>query len=147
MDSWRKAALFPYELMPAAPDTCFDKSATPGSAPSYQWYTKIEVARQNCRSAPVTWQKCDEKFDWEFRNNLFEQNLSSQIARLNPMHREICGIDDLIHVANRVDLFFENRRFWTVAKMPGPAPSAFSILGLIQDHRKVCQTDDGLFKN
>ena len=59
IDSWRKTALLPSETMQSAPDTSFDESGTPGSAPSYQWYTKIEVACQNFRNALVDWRKCN----------------------------------------------------------------------------------------
>ena len=47
IDSWRKTAPFSYETMQSAPDTSFDENRTLGSAPSYQWYTKIEVACHN----------------------------------------------------------------------------------------------------
>ena len=47
LDSWRRTALFPYESMQTAPDTSFPEHENPGSAPSYQWYAKIEVACQN----------------------------------------------------------------------------------------------------
>ena len=43
--------------MQTAPDTTFDKIRTPGSAPGYQWYAKMEVAWQKFRSALVDWQK------------------------------------------------------------------------------------------
>ena len=73
--------------------------------------------------------------------------MPNQIARLNRMHREICGIDDLMHVAEGIDLFFRYRHFWTVDKMRRAAPSAVSILGLIKDLQKVCQTNDWLFED
>ena len=47
-----------------------------------------------------------------------ETDLPGPIACLNRMHRGVCGINDLIHVANRIDLFSKYRRFWTAAKMP-----------------------------
>ena len=145
IDSWRKTAPFPYETMRSTPDTSFHKSGTPGGAPSYQWCTKIQVACQNFRSALVDWQKCNEGLAWGFRNNLVETDLPNQIARLNRMHREICGIDDLLHVADDFDLLFKYRRFWTLRKMRRSAPSAFSILGLSRDLQKACQTNDWLF--
>ena len=131
MDSWRKTALFPYETMRHAPDTSFDESRTPCSAPCYQWYTKIEVACGNSPNTLVEWQKCNEELNWVFRNNLVQTSLPNQIARLNRMHREICGIDDLMHVAYGIHLLFRYRFFWTLAKMRPSAPSAISILGLI----------------
>ena len=76
-----------------------------------------------------------------------ETNQPDQVARLNRMHREICGINDLIHVADGINLLFKYRRFWTAAKMRRSAPSAISILGLIGDPQKVCQTNDWLFKD
>ena len=97
IDSWRKTAPFPYESMLAAPETSFDKNGTPGRAPSYQWYTRIEVAYQNSRS-------CDEGLNWEFVNNLVKEILPNQIQRLNRMHREHCGIDNLIPVADGMRL-------------------------------------------
>ena len=131
IDSWRKTALFSFETMQSPPDTSFDENGTPGSAQSYQWYTKIEVACQNFRNALVEWQKYNEELDLVFRNNLIETGLSSQTARMNRIHREICGIDDLIQVADGIDLLFRYRRFWTTEKMCRPAPSAGSILGPI----------------
>ena len=64
IDSWPRTARFPYETMRSAPDTSFDESGTPGRAPSYQWYTKIEVACQNFRNALVDERKCNEELDW-----------------------------------------------------------------------------------
>ena len=81
IDSWRKTAPFPNETMRGAPDTSFAESGTPGSAPSYQWYTKIQVASQNSRNALVDWRKCNEELDYGFRNNLVETDLPNQIAR------------------------------------------------------------------
>ena len=78
IDSWRKTALFCYESMRADPDTSFDHNGTPGSAPRYQWYTKIQVACQNLLSALVAWQHCDEELDWKFRSYLEEENLPNQ---------------------------------------------------------------------
>ena len=60
-----------------------------------------------------------------------EDDLPSQIARLSHMHREICGINDLIPVSDGLNLLFKYRRFWTVAKMRRAAPSAIPIIGLI----------------
>ena len=104
--SWRTTAPFPYGTMRSAPDTSFNESGTPGGAPSYQWYTKIDVACQNVLNALVHWRKCNEELDWGLRNNLVETNVPNQIARLHRMHREICGIDDLLHVADGIDLPF-----------------------------------------
>ena len=100
IDSWGQTAPFPYETMRSAPDTSFHEHGNAGSAPSYQWYTKIEGACQNFRRTLVDWWQCNEELDWGFRNNLVENDLPYQIARLNHMHREISGIDDLMHVAD-----------------------------------------------
>ena len=54
--------------------------------PSYQWYTKIEVACQNLRKTLVDWQQCNEEPNWGFRNNLTTHDLPNQIARLNRMN-------------------------------------------------------------
>ena len=143
IDRWRKTAPFPCDTMRTAPDTSFDESRTPGSARSYQCHTKTEVA--TFRKALVDWRKCHEDLEWEYRNSLVETNLPDQIARLNRMHRESCGIDDLIHVADGVDLFFKYQHFWTVVKMRRSAPSAISFLELIRDLQKVCQTNNWLF--
>ena len=147
MESWCTTAPFPFESMRAAPDTSFDENGNPGSAPSYQWYTKIEVAYRNRRSALVAWRSCDEELDFEFRDKLKEENVPNQIRRLNCMHPELCGIDDLIHVSDGIDLFFRYRRLWTVKKMRRPAPSAILILGLIRDLTKVCRADNWLFED
>ena len=147
IDSWRTTAPFPHETMQSAPDTSFDESGTPGSAPSYQWYAKIKVACQNFRWALGDWRKCNKELDWGYRNNLVETDLPDQIARLNRMHREICRIDDRIHVADAMDLLLKYRRFWTAAKMRRSAPSAISILGLISDPQEVCQANDWLFED
>ena len=80
-------------------------------------------------------------------SSIVENDLPGQIARLNPMHREICGRDDLIHVADGIDRLFKCRHFWTAAKMRRSTPSAIPILGLIGDLLKVCQTNDRLFED
>ena len=87
------------------------------------------------------------ELDWGFGNSLVETDLPNQVARVNRMHRDIYGINDLIHVADGIDLFFKYRRFWTVSKMRRSAPSAIWILGLIRDLQKVCQTNDWLFED
>ena len=147
IDSWGRTAPFPYDTMRSAPDTSFDEHGNAGGTPSYQWYTKIEVACQNFRKTLVDWRQCNEELDWGFRNNLSEHDLPNQIARLNRMHREISGIDDLMHVADGIDLVFRYRRLWTVDKMRRVAPVAVSILGLIRDLQKVWQTNDRLFED
>ena len=104
-------------MMRSAPDTSFDERGNAGGKLSYQWYTKIKVGRQNFREALVDWRQCDEELDWGFGQNLSEYDLPNQIARLNRMHREISGIDDLMHIANGIDLIFRYRRLWTEDKM------------------------------
>ena len=76
-----------------------------------------------------------------------ENDLPNQIARLNRMHREISGIDDLMHVADGIDLIFRYQRYWTADKMRRAAPSTVLILGLVRDLRRVCQTKDWLFED
>ena len=117
IDSWRKTAPFPYESVQTAPDTSVDKSGTPGSTPSYQWYARIEEACQKFRAALVAWRKCDQKLDWRYRNSLVDNDLPGQIAPLNRRHGEICGINDLVHVGHGINLIPQYRRFWTAAKM------------------------------
>ena len=63
------------------------------------------------------------------------------------MHREISGIDDLINLADGIDLIVRYRRLWTEAKMKRVAPVAISILGVIRDLQKVCQTNNWLFED
>ena len=46
-----------------------------------------------------------------------KHDLPNQIAGLNRMHREISGIDDLINVADGIDLIFRYRRLWTQDRM------------------------------
>ena len=147
IDSWGRTAPFPYETMRSAPDTSFDEHGNAGGKPSYQWYTKIEVACQNFRKTLVDWRRYHEELDCEFRNNLSEHDLPNQIGRLNRMHREISGIDDLRHVADGIDLIFMYRRLWTKDKMKRVAPVAVSILGVVRDLQKVCQTNDWLFED
>ena len=86
MDSWRATAPFPSECMQAAPDTSFNKYGNPGSAQNYQWYTKIEVACRNPRSALLALRSCDEELDYQFQLKLEEENLRNQIRLLNPLH-------------------------------------------------------------
>ena len=147
IDSWGPAAPFPYEMARSAPDTSFDEHGNLGGKPGYQWYTKIEVACQNFRAALMKWRHYDEELDYGFRQDLTEHTLPSQIARLNRMHREISGIDDLINVADGIDLIFKYRRFWTHEKMRREAPVAVSIMGVIRDLQKVCQSNDWLFED
>ena len=75
------------------------------------------MACQKFRNALVEWQKCNEELHWGFRNNVVQTDLPNQFARLNRMHREICGIDEPMHVADGIDLLFRYRRFWTLEKM------------------------------
>ena len=131
IDSWSRTAPFSYEMMRSTPDTSFDERRNAGAKPSYQWYTKIEVACQNFRKTLVDWRQCNEELDAGFRQNLSEYDLPNQIARLNRMHREISGIDDVMHVADGIDLIFRYRRLWTEDKMKRVAPVAVSILGVI----------------
>ena len=46
IDSWGRTGPFPYETMRSTPDTSFNEQGNAGSAPSCQWYKKIEVACQ-----------------------------------------------------------------------------------------------------
>ena len=81
----------------------------------------------------MAWRHYDEELDWGFRQDLTEHTLPSQIARFNRMHPEISGIDDLINVADGIDLIFKYRRFWTHERMRREAPVAVSIMGVIRD--------------
>ena len=63
------------------------------------------------------------------------------------MHPEISGIDDLMHVADRIDLIIRYRRLWTEDKMTRVAPVTVSILGVTRDLQKVCQTNDWLIED
>ena len=105
------------------------------------------MACQNFGAALIEWRRCDEELDWRFGQSLTEHTLPSQIARLNRMHREISGIDDLINVADGIDLIFKYRRFWTHERMKREAPVAVSIMGVICDLQKVCQANDWLFED
>ena len=89
IDSWGRTAPFPYQTMRSAPETSFDEHGNAGSAPSYHWHTKIEVACQNFRRTLVDWRQCNEELNLGFRNNLVQNNLPNQIAGLNRMHRQI----------------------------------------------------------
>ena len=130
IEGWREIVPSSYESMQTAPDTSFDESRTPGSAPSYQWYGEIEVACQNLRKALVD---CDEELDWAYRNSIMQTDLPGQIARLNRMNRPICGIADLIDVADGIDLLFKYGSFWTAAKMRRWARSAISTTIMFQE--------------
>ena len=145
--SWGRTAPFPYEMARSAADTSLDERANAGGKPGYQWYTKIEVACQNFRKALVHWRYCDEELHSGIRQNLSEYDLPNQIDRLNRMHREISGIDDLINVTDGIDLIFRYQRLWTQDKMKREAPVAVSILGAIRDLQKVCQANDWLFED
>ena len=52
-----------------------------------------------------------------------------------------------MHVADGIDLIFRYRHLWTEDKMKLVAPVAVSILGVIRDLQKVCQTNDCLFED
>ena len=114
MDSWRATAPLLFQSMRAAPDISFDKNRNPGSAPRYQAYIKIQVACPNARSRLIEWRSCDEELDGEFRDKREEENLPNKIGSLNRMHRELCGIADLIHAADRVEVLSQYQCFWTV---------------------------------
>ena len=102
---------------------------------------------QTFRKTLVDWRRYNEELDWQFRNNLSEHDLLNQIARFNRMHRKISGIDDLMHIAEGIDLIFRYRRLWTEDKMKLRAPVAVPILGVVGDLQKVCQTNDWLLED
>ena len=52
-----------------------------------------------------------------------------------------------MHVADRIDLIFRYPRPWTEDKMKRVAAVAVSILGVVRDLQKVCQTNDWLFED
>ena len=52
-----------------------------------------------------------------------------------------------MHVADGTDLIFRYRCLCTEDKMKRVAPVAVSILRVIRDLQKVCQTNDWLFKD
>ena len=133
--------------MRSAPDTSFNESGTPGSAPGYQWYAKIGVACQIFERPLSTSKIRIEELDWGYGNSLVETNLPDQVARLDRVHREICGMEDLIQVADEIDLLFKWEHFRTAAKMRRSAPAAIMILGLIPDLQKVPQRNDWFFED
>ena len=147
IDSWGRTALFPHEMVRSAPDTSFDERGNAGGKQSYQWDTKIEVACLNFPKGLVGWQQCNEEVGWGIPQKLSEYDLPNQIARPNRMHQKISGIDDLMHVADGIDLIFRYQRLWTVDKMKRVAPVAVLILGVIQDLQNVCQTYNWLFED
>ena len=63
IDSWGRTAPFPYDTMRSAPDTSFNEHGNGAGKPSYQWYTKMEVACQNFRKTLVDWRHCYEELD------------------------------------------------------------------------------------
>ena len=75
-----------------------------------------------------------------------ETDLPNQVARLNRMHQQICGMNDLIHVADGINLLFKYRGFWTAAKMRRSAPSAISIPGLFRTSRRFAKRMTGYSK-
>ena len=52
-----------------------------------------------------------------------------------------------MHVADGIDLILRYRRLWTEDKMKREAPVAVSILGIIRNLQKVCQTNGWLFED
>ena len=66
IDSLGQTAPFPYETMRSAPKTSFHEHANAGGKPSYQWYTKIEVACKNFRKTLVNWRHYNKELDWGF---------------------------------------------------------------------------------
>ena len=147
INSWGRTAPFPYETMRSTPVTSFNDHGNAGGTPSYQWYTRIEMACQNFRKTLVDWPQCNEERNWGFRNNLSEHDLPEQIARLNRMHRDISIFDELMRVADGIDLIFRYRRLRKVDKMLRVAPVAVWILGLIRDLQKGCQTNEWLLED
>ena len=144
IDSSGRTAPFPYDTMRSALDTSFNEHGNAGGKSSYQWFTMIEVACQTFLKTLVDWRHCNEQLDWGFWNNLSEHDLPNQIARLNRMHRETSGVDDLMHVADGIDPIFRYQCLGTEDRMKRVAPVAVSILGVIRDLQKVCQTNDWL---
>ena len=91
--------LSPCELLPTRPST---KAETPAAhrATSATPRSKRPVVIFNQLSSD------GEEFNFEFRDRVEEDNLLYHIRGLNCMYRELCGIDHLIHSANRNALFF-----------------------------------------
>ena len=52
-----------------------------------------------------------------------------------------------MHVADGINLIFRYQCLWIEDKMKRLAPVAVSILGVIRDLWKVCQTNDWLFED
>ena len=125
--------------MRSAPDTSFNESRTPGCAPSYQLYAKIEVA---CRLSN-TYRRTGLRVQEQPRGDR-----PSRPSRTPEPHasRDLRnGRPD--PVANGIDLLFKYERFWTAAKMQRSAPAGIMILGLIRDLQKVSQRNDWFFED
>ena len=110
MEDWRTTASCPMYRMQAAPHTSFDGNGNLGNAPGYKSYGQKEVAYRQLRSALVALRNFNEEIDYQRRNQLEEEHLLGKIIYLNGMHRELCGISDLIHFADRIDRVFRYRR-------------------------------------
>ena len=96
MDNRCNQAPFLVEAMRAAPETSFDEERTQGSLPSYQWYSQIEAACRQVRMALIKWRNYLEEVDYQRRTAPNEDRLRKEIDYLNTMHREICGVSDVI---------------------------------------------------
>ena len=86
------------------------------------------MACHNLPSALVAWPNCDKEIDYQRRDVLEEENLPGEIRCLNCMLQELCGVSNLIHVVDRIDVIFRYRGFWTVKKMRRLGPVAVSVL-------------------
>ena len=73
-----------------------------------------------------------------------EDNLPETINFFNWMHREICGVQDLIRVVDAIDLAFRYQRNWTESRMRREAPVAISCFGLLRDLKDICNNNDWL---
>ena len=133
--------------MRAAPDTSFDENRNPGNAAGWQCYGPIDVACCQLRAALVAWRNLKEEIDYRRCNRLDEEHLPGEIIYLNHKHRELCGISNLVHVVDAIDLVFGYRRQWVARKMRRSGPVAVSILGLIRDLTKLGQVNGWLFED
>ena len=107
---------------------------------------KIELACQNVRYALVQWRKCSEKLPWEFGNNLSQAEVPNHIARLNRMHREISGIDDLMHPPMELTCSSDTDVSGHLGRCAGQYPPQFRSLASFQTSRRFAKQMTGYSK-
>ena len=101
-------------------DTSFDEYGNLGERPGYG--TNIENGCREVRKCLIEWKDYLEEIDYTRKIDMAPHRLRGQITFHNRMHREQCGVQDLMHVIDALDLCrglvsYSNSPFWVIFVM------------------------------